>query len=223
MKNTTIGFFGDSFCAVDVGGNRGETYIQKLKNHYNANLVNLGKEGSSIWDLLLLQFKPIQQSSTIPDICVFVWTDPTRLFDRNIRGITFRSTEQGRKDNELFQHAHNYYENFYDEELAELQYVSALQYFDLTVLPTLPKTTKVVHLWSFGTLKKITDHLKLEDIKYYYTWKNGVEVRPALIYIALENSSWHALSTNSNHIGGEDKNTRVFEMIKNAIDSQDTQ
>jgi hypothetical protein len=222
MQNTTIGFFGDSFCAIDVKQHyaSGETYITKLKNHYNAEIVNLGKGGSSIWDLFLLQFEPLRKQNKVPDICVFVWTEPNRLFHRTCRDINFASTNRRRKQDELFQHAFNYYENFHDDELVELQYVSALQYFDLSVLPTIPKTTKIVHLWSFGKLKEWGVPVKLEDIEYFYTWKNGIEIRPSLIYTALENSSWTLVDADPNHLRGEDKNNRVFEMIKNAIDSQ---
>jgi hypothetical protein len=222
MQNTTIGFFGDSFCAIAENQHYagGETYITKLKNHYNAEIVNLGKGGSSVWDLLLLQFNPLQQRNKIPDICIFVWTEPNRLFHRTYRDINLASTNRRRKQDALYQHAYDYYNNFHDNELAELQYISALQYFDLTVIPTLPKTTKIVHLWSFGKLKEWGVPIKSEDIEYFYTWKNGVEIRPSLIHTALENSSWSLVDAAPNHLRGEDKNTRVFEMIKNAIDNQ---
>ena len=86
-----IGFFGDSFCADLQSG----TYLQLLATHYGADVVNVGYGGSSIWDVLLLQIDPFIKKNNIPDICVFVWTEPTRLFHQVLRNINFTTAVTG--------------------------------------------------------------------------------------------------------------------------------
>ena len=88
---TTIGFFGDSFCA-EVSNQHSEsngykTYIEKLISHYNADLVNLGVPGCSVWDTTLIQFKPFEKNP--PDICIFSWTGGGGLFHRTQRDLHF--------------------------------------------------------------------------------------------------------------------------------------
>jgi hypothetical protein len=90
-KNKTIGFFGDSFCS-EIRNHHSiwynyDTYMKKLADHYDATVVNVGHGGCSIWDTLLLQLNPLIEKNEVPDICVFVWTIPGRLFNRKIRRL----------------------------------------------------------------------------------------------------------------------------------------
>ena len=94
-----IGFFGDSFCAVEKKEpNEYETYIHKLKKHYNAEIVNLGIPGSSIYDVILLQFKQFYAGNNVPDVCIFTWTHYSRLFNRTKRNITPNNAVDAHKD-----------------------------------------------------------------------------------------------------------------------------
>ena len=86
-----IGFFGDSFCADKWNSinNDYNTYISMIEKHYDADIVHLGVGGSSVGDLILLQLTPFINQNIIPDVCVFCWTEPHRLFHRNIRKINY--------------------------------------------------------------------------------------------------------------------------------------
>ena len=94
---TTIGFFGDSFCNRETNehsmSHDYETYIRQVKNYYNADIVNLGFGGSSIWDLYLNQLKPFIEQP--PDITVCVWTNAGRLYHRECRSLHHSAVLEG--------------------------------------------------------------------------------------------------------------------------------
>lgn len=184
---TTIGFFGDSFCANKHSFSfKYSTYISMLADHYNANIVHLGKGGSSIGDLILLQLNPFIKENRVPDICVFVWTESARIFDRRIRKLNLASVQEYSKRSKIWAAAYDYYTHLFDFEFSELQYLALLEHVDNVILPKLPTKTKIVHLWSFGNPKEwTTDGFRPENIKYYHTWKHGIEIRPSLMSFSM--------------------------------------
>lgn len=227
MKKT-IGFFGDSFCATRVSPHsiihNYKTYIQKLSDHYDAKIVNLGYGGSSVQDLILTQLQPLIDNNSVPDICVFVWTDCGRLYHptvRNINGVS--SVEESHFFNRsIWKAAEQYYKHLYDYKQHELAYKALLLYIDTVILTQLPKKTKIVHLWSFGN-PSTWDNIgcRPENISYCYNWKNGVEIRPALVSLSLRDRPIDILNNDksANHLEGEEKNNIVFEWICNGIDN----
>ena len=222
-----IGFFGDSFCADRRSG----TYPQLLANHYDAEIVNLGLGGSSIWDVLLLQIDPFIKNNNIPDICVFVWSEPYRLFHRVLRNLNTGSTMSCiSSDNPVLSTAANYYLHLHDTELDHYRYAAALHYFDTVVILTFPKNTKIVHLWSFGHVHEGHDENSFlpERLLYSHTWKNGLEIRPSLTSIITGQgiliSTMNDWVSTANHIPFGEKfdpiNSLIFNLIKDAIDQQ---
>lgn len=227
MKKT-IGFFGDSFCATRTSPhsiiNNYTTYIQQLADYYDAKIVNLGKGGSSVQDLLLTQLQPLIDSNSVPDICVFVWTDCGRLYHpvvRNINGVS--SIDEFHVFNRsVWKAAKQYYTHLYDYKHHELAHKALLLYIDTVILTQLPKETKIVHLWSFGSPTTWDNEgCKSENISYCHDWKTGVEIRPALVSLSLSDRSVDALASDksANHLEGKDKNNTVFEWIRNGIDN----
>ena len=216
----TIGFFGDSFCADVQSG----TYLQLLATHYGADVVHVGYGGSSIWDVLLLQIDPFIKKNNIPDICVFVWTEPTRLFHQVLRNITtlsavtgaWRSTEKSYEI--IYDAARDYYLHLQNTELDQYRFTAALHYFDTVILPTFPNNTKIVHLWSFGVEQGICHP--------FHTWKNGVEIHPSFTSIIERNGVMPKEMQEHvyNHVPLGKKfdpiNSLIFNLIKDAIDQQ---
>lgn len=209
-----IGFFGDSFCTeLDNIHNEQynyDTYLTMLKNHYSADIVNLGEGGSSVWDVIINQFP--KHIDNLPDICIFCWTDHNRLFHRTFRSLTGGSvlnlkdkdkTDDHKRQKDVFDAAGHYFLKLYDHEKSKLESKSALHYFDDFVLSKIHDKTKIFHLWSFDS---------------YYTWKHGIEIHPALINftnMAAENpkEDW-----GPNHLGNFNKNKKVFDLIRTSLD-----
>lgn len=228
----TIGFFGDSFCAEKTNHHsliyKYKTYIHLLAKHYDAKVVNLGKGGSSVYDTVLLQLQPFIDSNTVPDICVFVWTNSGRLFNRKVRRINHKSALTYKPsffnifEKNIWQAAKAFYENLYDHEKEELEYKALLNYIDTIILPKLPEGTKIVHLWSFGVTTKWHDQdLRPSTIEYPHTWQHGSEVRPALLSLSLYNNKQEILHVDHrcNHLEGQFKNDTVYSWIRLAIDN----
>lgn len=157
----TIGFFGDSFCAeasnLHSMMNRYKTYMELIATQYDATIVHVGHGGSSVWDALLLQLQPMIDAGTVPDICVFVWTMPGRLFHRKVRRINSSDTvnPQLHTFNPLYykvwQAAKQYYQHLSDPAKEDLEYLAALKLIDDNYLPLL-KGKQIVHLWSSGKI-----------------------------------------------------------------------
>lgn len=201
-----IGFYGDSFCCEISNPHsilKGyDTYIKKLQNYYNAEIVHLGVGGSSVWDLILNQF----DSNNIPDICIFCWTDPNRLYHKNVRNITYSNLKNKKikdyKLTDLFYYntisaAKKYFDYLHDYEKARIEYQAALQYFDKNILNNV--TNRVIHLWSFENS---------------YQWSTGIVINDPLC--SLVSGSTLA----ANHLDGDDVNEQVFQIIKSAIDDR---
>jgi hypothetical protein len=196
-----IGFFGDSFCQT-ISAPGFTTYLTKLATYYNAEIVHTGVSGSSIGDVLINQL-PGYITDNCPDIFVFVWTDPPRLFNREIRNINPSSIS--RHTGPEWQAANDYYKYLHDHQFCIIQYSALLEYIDNHVLSKISSTAKIIHLWSF---------VGYNDADYHYRWKNGVEIRPALIEVSGRDAKFVP-----NHLAGEEKNMLVFNWIKEAIDN----
>jgi hypothetical protein len=227
-KNNTIGFFGDSFCAEQTNHHSlyygYKTYIKLLAEHYDAKVVNLGVGGSGVWDTLLLQLKPFIESNTVPDICVFVWTIPGRLFNRKVRRLNSTDVDVKWKltNRDIWQAGKLFYNHLYDQEKEELEYLSFLRYVDQVVLPKIPSTSKIVHLWTAGSTTSWTkEGIRPSNITYPYEWTIGSEVRPSLLSLSMYDNDLEILSNDHrcNHLDGDFKNETLFSWLKLAIDN----
>jgi hypothetical protein len=203
-----IGFYGDSFCCEVTNPHslvKGyDTYIKKLKNHFDADIVHLGVGGSSIWDVILQQFT----IDNAPDVCIFVWTDPSRLYNKNLRNLTMTSLENKIwKDYSLkdityrrtINAAKEYFKHLYDYDKARIESIAAMQYFDTNVLSIV--NSKIVHLWSF---------------EEQYRWKHGTIIDTPLNSFVQKDQQGLDLWA-ANHINGDAQNENVFHLIKEII------
>lgn len=221
----TIGFFGDSYCAVnnDLSCFAPEyqniqTYISLLATKYNLEITNLGYPGSSVYDCLLLQFDPLRLSNTLPDVTVFVWTDPGRLFHRTIRDINFGTSQQSKHLGSEWEAAYLYYKELHDFDLSKFQCQSVMYYYDHAILPEIVDKTKIIHVWGFGEFigKKFDRNkpLNSKDLEYGYRWKTGTEIRPALSTLSVT-----GIDPGPNHIGSQEQNNIACDWISTAIDN----
>lgn len=225
----TIGFFGDSFaqCVKNLHSEEYEytTYIARLIDYYKLDLVHLGQPGSSVWDAYLNQLKPFIDKNEIPDICVFAWTQPNRMFHKKIRNINAWTSihEAHTTNNELWTAAKGYYEHLWDADQRDLEYKSFLYYLDNVVFSQFPKHVKIIHLWSFGNVENFnTDYFAPKKLWYSHTWSHGVEIRPALMNIVFENvtiDDWENRGLYPNHLNGTNKNNEVFRWVRQAIEN----
>ena len=72
----SIGFFGDSFCA----SNQSESWCNILQEKLGCDRIrSFGEPGKSIWSVFF-QYNKLIEQNRVPDISVFCWTEPHRLY-----------------------------------------------------------------------------------------------------------------------------------------------
>ena len=203
-----IGFFGDSFCMEESNPHSWflnyETYIRKIKNNYKADIVNLGRPGSSYWDTILDQFTSVET----PDVCIFCWTSHHRIYHPVVRNLTYSTVlDLKLKDiklSNILNHgvvnaAKHYYKFLYDDRKAREEMISAFYRFDREVLSNL-KNTKIIHLWCF---------------EKSYDWQNGITVPVILKELSADSSP-----SAPNHFEGDAINSKLANLLIEIIDAK---
>jgi len=210
-----IGFYGDSFCTEITNPHnlyyRYDTYIKQLKNYFDANITHLGVGGSSHWDVILKQFS---LKSTLPDVCIFCWTDYARLYNRTVRDLTISSSIHAKtKDWKLdrmmhpliHKSANMYFNHLYDDDKSRLEYLSALYHFNDTVLVNIPSNIKIIHLWCFDN--------------FGHSWTRGMTVTNPLVTVSNLENTLPKNDFGPNHFSDPYKNQIVFEWIRHCIEN----
>jgi hypothetical protein len=138
----TIGFFGDSFCA----SNQPESWCNILQDKLGCEKPRwFGKPGRSIWSVFF-QYNKLIKENKVPDISIFCWTEPYRLYHPKL--ILSANTEplEG-VDPNVYKTLDNYWKYLHNYDKDEMAYEYALRYYDQNVLSGINK--KIVQMWSF--------------------------------------------------------------------------
>jgi hypothetical protein len=238
MSKKTIGFFGDSFCRAKDPGN----YIDIVARELDLKVTHLGVSGSSVDDLIIKQFTPLDPSILhpyeikvrVPDVCVFCWTESNRLFNnlvRNINGGTVENIEKISQitekvsplEDKVWEAASFYYRELYDHTWHKLRHNSMIYYFNKYLLAK-HSDKKIINLWSFGDAKHsygdpVRDY-STENTDYPFRFDLGMELRPALMSLSLkELADCRGLlnDTRPNHMASPEVNRLLVDSIIQAI------
>lgn len=139
----TIGFFGDSFCA----SNQPESWCNILQERLGADRISsFGEPGRSIWSTMI-KFNKLIEQGRVPDISVFCWTEPYRLYHPKL--ILSLNTEplEG-VDPNVYKALDDYWKYLHSTEKDDMVYEYALKHYDQNILAKLENKT-VVQTWSF--------------------------------------------------------------------------
>lgn len=227
VAKKTIGFFGNSYCAYYDGKAVEKWQYPQIKAFYEANpsyityvkkvvddndyeLINLGSGGASIWDTISLQLQPLINEECIPDVCVFVWTASRFFYNKKVRGLS-----PGRAHNPehfvsgeysgILEAYKQYCDHLYDKDWHDYIAKATFYYFDNNVLSSFPATTKIIHLWTYPN-------------SIIHRWKNGVEIRPALSVVTdNENVPLRDDIIPPNHFNKQETNDMLANILKEAI------
>jgi len=154
----TIGFFGDSFCASTDNN----SWTELLANKLNATIVNRGKNGSSIWTAIL-DFDKCRNSNSIPDVNIFCWTNPQRLYHPT------KATNMGtmlKEKSSLADAVRKYYAYLYFKDKEILNYKFTLEYFENFILKNI-KDKKIYQIFSLNPKDCNTPSLEV-DLNYNF-------------------------------------------------------
>lgn len=240
MSKKTIGFFGDSFCMSKGPG----TYIDMVARELDLKVIHLGQAGSSVEDLIIKQFTPLdtsllhpyQDKIRVPDICVFCWTDANRLFNslvRNINGGTVNDIEKmsgvtpkiSPLEEKVWEAALYYYRELYDFTWHKLRHNSAIYYFNKYLLAK-HSDKKIINLWCFGQGKHYYNNphrdFAPDNTTFPFRFELGMEIRPSLMSLSLkelEECSGLFDDMRPNHLATPEVNRLLADSIIQAINN----
>ena len=138
----TIGYFGDSFCASE----REDSWCIKLADKLGCRPTHFGRGGASIWHTFM-EYEKLQFKNQLPDYIVFCWTEPYRLYHRELP-IAKGAVPIPGKDENIYKAADMYYVYLQDYKKEELAYSYALQWFDRHILSQKSQSHPILQTWS---------------------------------------------------------------------------
>jgi hypothetical protein len=204
----TIGFFGDSFCASTDNNSWTTILAKKL----NCDIKNIGVGGSSIWKAIL-DFNKCRNSNSIPDINIFCWTNPQRLYHPT---KTANLASMLKQKSSLADAVRKYYAYLYFEDKENLNYKFTLEYFENYVLKNI-KDKKCYQIFSINPKDCNTDSLEV-DLNYNFI--NDFSLLQFSEYTIKNhlNQQWHH-KTLVNHMS-IDKNEQLADYFFQRITSR---
>ena len=138
----TIGFFGDSFCA----SNQPESWCNILQQKLGAKRIRwFGNPGRSIWSVFF-QFNKLIQQNQVPDISVFCWTEPYRLYHPT-HILSANTQPVDGVDPKIYKALDDYWIHLHNYDKDELCYEYALKHYDQHILSQVD--SDIVQMWSF--------------------------------------------------------------------------
>jgi len=166
----SIGFFGDSFCA----SNQPESWCNILQAKLGAARIRwFGNPGKSIWSVFF-QFNKLIEQNKVPDICVFCWTEPYRLYHPELILSIGTQPLEG-VDPNVYTTLDNYWKYLHSNEKAEMAYEYSLKYYDQNVLSKLDK--QIIQMWSFKPKAdiKLTTGTFIDESMFEFSKSDGTK------------------------------------------------
>jgi len=138
----SIGYFGDSFCA----SNQPESWCNILQEKIGADKIRyFGYPGRSIWSVFFQYNKLIEQNA-VPDISIFCWTEPYRLYHpRHVLSANTQPLEG--VDPNMYKALDEYWIHLHSYDKDEMAYEYALKHYDQNILSKVD--SEIVQMWSF--------------------------------------------------------------------------
>ena len=214
-----------------------DTWLKKVCDHFDGECVHTGLAGASVWDTIINQFQEYMLTKGLPDIAVFCWTDHTRMYHKEYRGMNFNAVMNAKNTEvpkRVLTAMRMYYEELFDSQKAKHEYFGALHYFD-SLLENLEGSghgqMKVIHCHNYGLVNdfNIGDRHEWRNLlSYPYEWKHGMMIKPSLVNLTVEGHKFQEYSTeviesySANHLHGDNKNQRLAEAVIKAVEDYDS-
>ena len=142
LSMRSIGFFGDSFCSAD----QPESWCNILQKRLGCSgSSHFGGPGQSIWSVFF-KFNNLIKRNLVPDIAIFCWTEPYRLYHPEL--VLSANTEPlAGVDLNVYKTLENYWKYLHSYDKDEMAYEYALKYYDQNILSKVK--SQIVQMWSF--------------------------------------------------------------------------
>jgi|TARA_R110000782_G_scaffold223498_3_gene310444 hypothetical protein len=189
-SRNTIGFFGDSFCAESTN----TSWTTLLADKLQADIVNVGRGGSSIWTAIL----DFLDTNNIPDYLIFCWTNPRRLYHP-----TKIATPRNIEKSNFGDAAERHFAYLWNERKENLNYKWTLEHFDQSVLSKIKEKTKIIQVFSFTPEDVNSKHFDValktgEIIKESLTQFSGYDFKNQLTHNGTDEKLNNHMSIQKN-------------------------
>ena len=176
-----------------------------------------------------------QHQSFYPDIAVFCWTNPSRLFTEERLNITSSNITSSNKDTlsetskikAIKIAAQQYYEHLFSWKQNIFEYTSALRFFDTYFLNKVSKKTKIIHFYTHSD-EGLDLASESNIFSKHYQFQNGMTLYPSLEKIQYKPHIHRLRKKFSNtsfvdhhecHMDTIEKNNFLCSMVRQSLES----
>jgi hypothetical protein len=202
--------FGDSFI-MQVGQyspNYPHVYMNLIGKHFDVETESRGLAGSGPWNMFfdfMKYDKPI-------DVAIIAWSEISRLYHPVVQPLNTHNClntpiTESNPFKEVYEAARDYYKYVSDHNHEQWEMKALMIMFDEFVTKQHPNT-KFIHMPCFSWYShdkwwgELYDKIKPEEIVYHHDFKNGMEIRPCLMYVSKNDDYPKNIlqETRENHI-----------------------
>lgn len=183
---------GDSFMHGDIN-RKAIDFLLLTSNALNAESEMIGMSGTGPWNSFF-KFLNYKDKESL-DVVIFAWSEATRLYyhDHNIplnSGTVLYKMHRDKKSvDEIYNAAEQYYLHLYDYE--KQGYEAMGIYYIIDDMAKKYPNIKFIHMFCFAHNSDISfPHMEVYDkktfdhLEYLYTFQNGINIKPALMYLS---------------------------------------
>jgi hypothetical protein len=188
--------FGDSFMDLPRDNNvKNLTYLKQVADKFNATFEPYGEPGTGPWSAFF-NFQKYKNKENI-DVAIFAWSEHNRLYHPIVRPINFTSVHNPKVhsmypkeiDYDVWEAAKQYYRYIYDDTKSKYEAIGLYHLMDHLSLDY--PHIKFIHMFCYALHNSDQIYLDIyndpdvpNNLKYPYLFKNGVNIRPALMYMS---------------------------------------
>lgn len=183
--------FGDSFIKDNSIYCKND-YMTFVGNHFGVKTESRGVGGTGPWYMF---FDFLKYDKHI-DVAIIAWSEIVRMYHRKIQPLNIWSEEDipsniDDRQKQIYNAAFNYNKFILNNTQKNWECKALMCMFDECITKQYPNT-KFIHLPCFSWYENdqlwanIYDNVNPKDINYYYDFKNGVELRPCLMYLSKQ-------------------------------------
>jgi|688.fasta_scaffold03731_9 hypothetical protein len=174
-----------------------ECYEGILARYYNTVPNFMGVPGSGPWSMFMnfIQYMETVDDEEYPDVVLFAWSEPSRLYHKEYvinSGLASQDRRNWDQDKiDTMDAALDYYRCLLDTNKNNYDLRALMLYTD-ELTKNYPNV-KFVHMYCWSIIEDMYyvgwhNHYrekKLDELDYGHTFKNGVQIRPPLMYLSM--------------------------------------
>jgi hypothetical protein len=175
-----------------------KAYQGMVGNHYKTVPEFRGFSGTGPWNMFF-DFLNYPHKDKI-DVAIFAWSEISRIYHPLFKPINTHTANDKEKFEKLSEHeqlvvmsAKHFYENLWVVEKMNYEMKALMQMFDH--MSQEYKHIKFIHLPCFSLTEdhewwgNVYPKQNASQLKYYHDFKYGMEIRPALMWMSM-NDEW---------------------------------